>query len=73
MSVRFLLRTSFALVVGGLLVGPLALQQSYTDGPCPSGTHPVVNTGECVLGPGGQIVVNKVGKLMDIDKCATYM
>ncbi|HKY32739.1 MAG TPA: putative metal-binding motif-containing protein [Candidatus Polarisedimenticolia bacterium] len=31
-----------------------------------------MNTGECVAGPGGHIVVNKVGKLMDVGKCATY-
>ena len=72
MSVRFVLRTCFVLAVGGVLVAPLALQQTYTDGPCPSGTRPVVNTDECVVGPGGNIIVNKVGKLMDINKCATY-
>lgn len=72
MSVRVVLRTCFVLSVGAILVAPLALQQSYTDGPCPPGSHPVVNTGECVSGPGGNVVLNKVGKLMDIDRCTTY-
>jgi hypothetical protein len=58
--------------VAAILAAPFALHQSYTDGPCPIGTYPVVNTGDCVSGPGGNIVVNKVGKLMDVVKCATY-
>src|SRR5262245_46173856 len=72
MSVRFVLRTSFALALGGILIGPLALQQTYTDNGCPTGLHPVVNTGECLSGPAGNVIVNKVGKLMNVDKCATY-
>ena len=72
MKARVLVRTSLIGATAVLLAAPLALRQAYTDGACPTGTEPVVNTGECAAGPGGLIVRNKVGKLMDIGKCATY-
>jgi hypothetical protein len=72
MSARAWIRPSLILAAAGLLTAPLGLRQAYTDGACPAGTEPVVNTGECATGPGGLIVRNKVGKLMDVGKCATY-
>jgi len=56
-----------------MLAAPLSLQQGFTDQACPLGTELVVNTGVCATGPGGNITRNKVGKLMDIVKCATYI
>ncbi len=72
MSVRTLLRSSSVLLVAAILAAPLALQQGYTGQACPQGLEKVVNTGECVSGPVGPIVRNKVGKLMNINRCATY-
>jgi hypothetical protein len=72
MKARALVRTSLVGAAAVLLTAPLALRQAYTDGPCPTGTEPVVNTGECAAGPAGLIIRNKVGKLMDVGKCATY-
>ncbi|HZI93322.1 MAG TPA: hypothetical protein VFE84_03700, partial [Patescibacteria group bacterium] len=56
-----------------MLAAPLSMQQGFSDQACPLGTELVVNTGECAIGPGGNITRNKVGKLMDIVKCATYI
>lgn len=72
MSARAVLRTCLIAVVAAMLAAPLGLQQGYTDQACPVGTERVVNTGDCVVGPSGNITRNKVGKLMDISKCATY-
>ncbi|HET9481973.1 MAG TPA: putative metal-binding motif-containing protein [Candidatus Polarisedimenticolia bacterium] len=72
MPLRTVIRSTFILLVGAILAAPLALQQGFTEGACAAGTYPVVNTGECAAGPYGHIVRNKVGKLMDISKCATY-
>jgi hypothetical protein len=72
MSARALVRSSLILATAGLLAIPLGLRQAYTENACPAGTSPVVNTGACAAGPGGTIIVNKVGKLMDLSKCATY-
>ena len=72
MSVRTLLRSSSVLLVAAILAAPLALQQGYSEQACPAGLEKVVNTGECVSGPMGPIVRNKVGKLMNVDRCTTY-
>jgi len=72
MSVRTLLRCFSVLLVAAILAAPLALQQGFTEEACPAGLEKVVNTGDCVSGPMGPIVRNKVGRLMNIDRCTTY-
>lgn len=73
MSLRAVLRTCLIAVAATVLAASLGTQQGFTLSPCPLGTERVVNTGECATGPGGNITRNKVGKLMDIVKCATYI
>ena len=72
MSLRAVLRMCLIAIAAAMLAAPLGTQQGYTDAPCPLGQEKVVNTGACAIGPGGNITRNKAGKLMDIEKCATY-
>jgi len=62
-----------ALLAGAsaLLVVPAAWRSGVTGGNC--GTlEEVVNTGNCVAGPGGNVIRHKSGKLLDLGRCTTY-
>lgn len=61
------------LLIGAaaLLIAP-AVWRSGLSGPQCGNLELVVNTGECVSGPGGDIIRHKSGKLLDIGKCGNY-
>jgi hypothetical protein len=57
--------------VAALLIVPAAWRTGVGAGEC-GDLQKVVNTGECVSGPSGEIIVNKAGKLLDLSRCANY-
>ena len=64
-------RVFLLLGAAALLIIPAAWRTGVGGGDC--GTmEKVINTGACVSGPGGNIIRNKGGHLLDLNECATY-
>jgi hypothetical protein len=71
MDHRRLSRVFLLVGAAALLIAP-ALWRTGIGGQECGNLEKVINTGDCVSGPGGGIVRNKSGKLLDVTRCGVY-